>query len=102
MTVPDQRHINQVREALWHRPGAGASVMIGSGFSRNARRVRPGSKPLPMLDEIASHLSAKLYPDEGADEKIPQERILRLAQEYEGEFSPIGLHEALRANGGGR
>ena len=96
MTVPDQRHINQVREALWHRPGAGASVMIGSGFSRNARRVRPGSKQLPMLDEIASHLSAKLYPDEGADEKIPQERILRLAQEYEAEFSPIGLHEALR------
>ena len=96
MTVPDQRHINQVREALWHRPGAGASVMIGSGFSRNARRVRPGSKPLPMLDEIARDLSAKLYPDERADEKIPQEQILRLAQEYEAEFRPTGLHEALR------
>ena len=96
MTVPDQRHINQVREALWRLPGAGASVMIGSGFSRNARRVRPGSKPLPMLDEIARDLSAKLYPDDGADEKIPQERILRLAQAYEAEFGPTALHEALR------
>ena len=96
MTVPDQRHINQVREALWHRPGAGASIMIGSGFSRNARRVRPGSKPLPMLDEIARDLSAKLYPDDGADEKIPQERILRLAQAYEAEFGPTALHETLR------
>ena len=96
MTVPDQRHINQVREALWHRPGAGASVMIGSGFSRNARRVRPGSKPLPMLDEIARDLSAKLYPDERAGEKIPQERVLRLAQAYEAEFGTTALHEVLR------
>ena len=96
MTVPDQRHINQVREALWQRPGAGASVMIGSGFSRNARRVRPGSKPLPMLDEIARDLSAKLYPDERSDEKIPQERILKLAQAYEAEFGPTALHEALK------
>ena len=96
MTVPDQRHINQVREALWHRPGAGASVMIGSGFSRNARSVRPGSKPLPMLDEIARDLSAKLYPDDGADEKVPQERILRLAQAYEAEFGPTALHEVMR------
>ena len=96
MTVPDQRHINQVREALWHRPGAGASVMIGSGFSRNALRVRPSSKPLPMLDEIARDLSVKLYPDERADEKIPQERVLRLAQAYEAEFGPTALHEVLR------
>ena len=102
MTVPDQRHINQVREALWHRPGAGASVMIGSGFSRNARRVRPGSKPLPMLDEIARDLSATLYPDDGADEKIPQERILRLAQAYEAEFRPTGITRSPEENGGGR
>ena len=95
MTAPDQRHINQVREALWRRPGAGASVMIGSGFSQNARRVRPGSKPLPMLDEIARDLSANLYPD-GADEKVPPERVLRLAQAYEAEFGPTALHQALR------
>lgn len=95
MKVPDQRHINQVREALWRRPGAGASVMIGSGFSRNARRVRPGSKPLPMLDEIARDLSANLYPD-GAHEKVPPERVLRLAQAYEAEFGPPALHQALR------
>ncbi len=96
MKLPDQRHINQVREALWHRSGAGASVMIGSGFSRNSRRVRPGSKPLPMLDEIAKDLSARLYPDDGADEKIPPERVLRLAQAYEAEFGSTALHEALK------
>ena len=96
MTVPDQRHINQVSEALWRLPGEGASVMIGSGFSRNARGVRPGSKPLPMLVGIARELYASLYPDGGDAEKIPQERILRLAQAYEAEFGPTALHEALK------
>ena len=96
MKLPDQRHINQVRDALWRLPGAGASVMIGSGFSRNAQRVRPGSKPLPMLNEIAMDLSANLYPGDSGDEKVPPERVLRLAQAYEAEFGPTALHEALK------
>ena len=61
--LPDQNHINQVCEALWRRSGGGASVMVGSGFSRNARSVRPTAKPLPMLDEIAGELFQVLYPD---------------------------------------
>lgn len=96
MTFPDQRHINQVCEALWRRSGAGASVMVGSGFSRNARTVHPGAKPLPMLDDIARALSANLYPDRGTDQEVPPERVLRLAQAYEAEFKPTGLLEALR------
>lgn len=96
MTVPDQRHINQVSEALWRLPGEGASVVIGSGFSRNARGVRPSSKPLSMLDDIAMDLYSSLYPDDCAAEKIPQERILRLAQAYEAEFGPTALHESLK------
>ena len=49
-----------------------------------------------MLDEIARDLSARLYPDGGADEKIPPERVLRLAQAYEAEFGSTALHEALK------
>ena len=96
MTLPDQRHINQVCEALWRRPGAGASVMVGSGFSRNARTVRPGSDPLPLLDDIARALWEKLYPDRGTNQDVPPERVTRLAQAYEAEFKPTGLHNALR------
>ena len=48
-----------------------------------------------MLDEIARDLSANLYPDDGA-EKVPPERVLRLAQAYEAEFGPTALHEALK------
>lgn len=96
MTFPDQRHIDRVCDALWRRSGAGASVMVGSGFSRNARTVRPDSKPLPMLDGIATSLSVKLYPDRPTDQEVPPERVLRLAQEYEAAFKATGLHAALR------
>ena len=96
MTFPDQRYIDRVCEALWRRSGAGASVMVGSGFSRNARAIRPDSKPLPMLAEIAQALSAELYPNATANQEIPPERVLRLAQAYQAEFKPTGLHAALR------
>ena len=33
----DQSHIDQVRDALWGDYGNGASVMVGSGFSKFAR-----------------------------------------------------------------
>ena len=39
MTFPDQSHINRVRDALHQRAGNGASVMIGSGFSKNAEKI---------------------------------------------------------------
>ena len=94
--VPDQNHINQVREALWRRSGAGASVMVGSGFSRNARNVRPDSKTLPMLDELAGQIRRILYPQCETAQSPPPERILRLAQEYKGEFGPDALHDTLR------
>ena len=96
MIVPDQNHINQVREALWRRSGAGASVMVGSGFSRNARKVRLDSRPLPMLDELAGQILRILYPDRETTQSPPPERILRLAQEYQGEFGPAALHDTLR------
>ena len=33
MIIPDQSHVNRIREALWQRPEGCASVMIGAGFS---------------------------------------------------------------------
>ena len=103
MMVPDQRHINQVCDALWQPTGAGASVMVGSGFSRNARGLHEHSRPLPMLDDIADHLYAKLYPERDISKivdpqtkKLPPERILRLAQEYEGTFGESTLQDTLR------
>ena len=93
MTFPDQSHINRVRDALWQRSGNGASVMVGSGFSRNAVSVRPGSGSLPMWAEVTRKLHRDLYPD---GETGSQPDDLRTAQEYEVAFGRGALHHALQ------
>ena len=96
MIFPDQPYMNHVSEALW-RIGGGASVMVGSGFSRNARPRRPDPPPMPTLKEMARELHRMLHPCVGNPTDCPPpERVPRLAEEYQAAFGPIGLHEALR------
>ena len=98
----DQSHINQVRDALWRKGGNGASVMVGSGFSRCALSVRPDAKPAPMLSDLAFEIHERLYPERSAGgrqaegyEPIAGDRILSLAQEYETAFERVHLHQLL-------
>ncbi len=95
MPVPDQSHINQVRDALWQRSGGGASVMVGSGFSRSALNIRPDAKALPTWDELAREMLHKLYPQEPGETSAPDDP-LRLAQEYEAAFGRGELHRFLQ------
>ena len=97
MSVPDQSHINRVRDALWQRSGGGASVMIGSGFSRNALKARPDANDPPTWREVAKAVYDKLYPQGGdGDLGTATSDFLRLAQEYEAAFGPGDLHRFLR------
>ena len=93
MTFPDQSHINRVRDALWQRSGNGASVMVGSGFSRNSVPSGPQVVPLPTWEEVTRRLHAELYPQEDTASYPDQ---LRTAQEYEAAFGRGALHDALR------
>ena len=87
MTFPDQSHINRIRDALWLRSGNGASVMVGSGFSRNAVPIRPGAGQLPTWLDIAIQLRGEMYPN---DEKPRTPEIApRIAQEYEAAFGRV-------------
>ena len=95
MTFPDQSHIDRVRNALWQHTGGGASVMIGAGFSRCARKARPGASDPPMWLEVTKGISNKLYPLEDAEDSSPGDP-LRLAQEYESSFGRLDLHDFLR------
>ena len=61
MSLPDQKYMNHVRDALWSRAER-ASVMIGSGFSKNAQPARPDAGELPLWHELASAMFDKLYP----------------------------------------
>ena len=101
---PDQSHIDRVRDALWETRGNGASVMVGSGFSRCAVKVRPDADEIPMLPEVASEMAKRLYPNSGDAEQrgkrletTAPDGVLSLAQEYETAFGRGDLHQLLEA-----
>ena len=99
----DQSHIDQVRDALWARQGTGASVMVGSGFSKNSLNVRPDADGPPMLHAVAEAMHKRLYPRIDAEsvqvndaESVVAERIPSLAQEYKTAFGRGNLHQLLQ------
>lgn len=95
MSIPDQIHLNQVRDALWQGSGSGASVMVGSGFSKNARKIRPRAQDLPMWGDVVEAMSQKLYREE-SDTKSKVKSPLRIAEEYETAFGPSDLRHFIQ------
>ena len=102
MSFSDQPHIERIRDALWSRPGTGASVMVGSGFSRCANKVRSGVADSPLWQDLATEVTNRLYPidsldDESATSIRPSstDDFLRIAQEYETAFGRTDLHRFL-------
>ena len=100
---PDQSHIDQVRDALWGNYGNGASVMVGSGFSRYALQARPDASDPTMLPDVAIEMHKRLYPESGEVDRQAKvsattvaDRILSLAQEYETAFGRANLHQLLQ------
>ena len=89
---PDQLFLNHVRDALWRRPGQ-ASVMIGSGFSRNARKNRPDAPDIPLWPDLARALAKNL--SASRNEPEGEADPLELAQEYEQAFGRTRLHQFL-------
>ncbi len=93
--VPDQSHINRVRDALWQRFGGGASVMVGSGFSKHALKTRPDAEDPPLWRDVIEGMSCKLYP-KGTNGIPATDGHLRIAQEYETAFGRSDLHHFIR------
>ena len=101
MIFPDQSHINRVRDALWESPNSNASVMIGSGFSKNAVPAQSRTLRLPDWEEVTTQLYAALYPrtdsfDDPFSPSSGTDGMLRIAQEYLAAFGRTALHDALR------
>jgi len=105
MKFQDQSHVNFVRDALWrHKPIGRAAIMVGSGFSRNARPTSLSSRQMPQWSDMARMLCDQLYPvsDRERHEAAMRETqatsgFLRLAQEFEAVFGRLALHERIRA-----
>ena len=100
MTFQDQAHINRVRDTLWQNSANGASVMVGSGFSRNAISINPLAGPMPTWSDLANRLHGNLYPDKGSSQNEETMRsaanALRTAQEHEAAFGRTALHHELQ------
>ena len=98
MSLPDQKYMNHVRDALWSRAER-ASVMIGSGFSKNAQPARPDAGEFPLWHELARAMFDKLNPPglAGRRRSAPPSAsdpigALGLAQEFKGTFGRSSLH----------
>ncbi|AFY94157.1 hypothetical protein Cha6605_3141 [Chamaesiphon minutus PCC 6605] len=88
MLLPDQIHINRIRERLWCGRDIGqASVMIGSGFSRNAVKVYPTAPPFPLWNDLVGELQTRLG-SKNSD-------VIRLGSEYEVVFGRQSLDDLL-------
>jgi len=101
--IPDQSHMNRIREALWQRPEGCTSVMVGAGFSRNARKTGPDGREFPLWRDITGLLCSRLYPGGDSDrlkrameEASGTSGFLRLAQEYEAAFGRGPLHSLIQ------
>lgn len=100
MCLPDQNHIDQVRDALWRH---GASVMVGAGFSRNAISSVPNPNSLPILDNLEEAFFKELYPRQEYHNygNAPQNltnasNFPRLSREYELTFGRGRLNQLLQ------
>ena len=98
MSMPDQKYMNHVRDALWSH-GEQASVMIGSGFSKNAQPARPAAGELPLWSELASAMFDRLHPAtlsggrQGTSvNSLDSDGLLGLAQQFEDSFGRSSLH----------
>lgn len=88
MSLPDQIHIDRIRERLWCGRDIGqASVMIGAGFSRNAIKVVPNAPEFPLWYQLADKLKTQL--------QSTSSDPLRLASEYEVVFKRQSLDDLL-------
>ena len=99
MLPEDLSAIDLVRSALWQDRG-GASVMVGSGFSRNARNRLGGIATPPLWQDVAAALHARLYPRRAPSTNRPANDHLgdplALAQQYEVAFGRSQLHRLLQ------
>jgi len=84
-------HLERLREALWcDRQIGRASVLVGSGFSRNARQRAPASRPFPLWRDLGKAMVRDLKVDDQAINNL-----LRLASQYEAAFGRPALDDLL-------
>ncbi|WP_259634896.1 SIR2 family NAD-dependent protein deacylase [Stieleria sedimenti] len=101
MNGPITNHLHELRDKLHDRRGAKASVLVGSGFSRNAVPKFGTSRSFPLWEDLTKRIVSRLYrdPNEARERLVTAGAIssaLRLAQEFETQFRRPALIELVR------
>ena len=89
-------HLNEIRRQLWL---GHATVMVGSGFSKNADRTTSSTPLPPDWGQLAEELIFSLYPTLDASKRkdIQQKKsVLQLAEEYEAVAKRPSLNSLLK------
>ncbi len=96
-------HLNQIRQQLWkYRDYGPVSVMVGAGFSKNAKPKSIAVKPYPEWADLSKKMIDELYHYTDIKEReilyhkaeVPSQ-ILRLAYEYQTTFGSSSLDNFL-------
>ena len=103
MNFPDRNHLLQLRKELWQRPRSRASVMVGAGFSLNARPSPGVDMPFPTWRPLTRAMFEEVYPppDRGIadwEDRFNRSNPLRIASEYEAAFKRQKLESFIRSH----
>ena len=103
MNFPDRNHLIQLRKELWQRPRSRAAVMVGAGFSLNARPSPGIDTGFPTWRKLARAMFDEVYPPgdraiRDREERFNRSNPLRVASEYEAAFKRQKLESFLRAH----
>lgn len=93
--APDQlkRYLKEIADQLW---SGNAAVMVGAGFSRNAKPAGPTSASFPSWQELGDRFFEKLHRERPPSTEDRYLSILKLAEKVEATFGRPTLDQLLR------
>lgn len=106
--LPDYPHIKKISDHLWTDREIGkAAIMVGAGFSKNAKKVNAMVEEFPLWYDLGEKMFNELYSDLNISsnhllnlkkEKTSGLGVLKLANEYEVFFGRHQLNEFIKKN----
>ena len=91
----DNSHLEQLSQHLWQWPESRASVLVGSGISKNAIPIQGGQNSFPNWWELSQSMIEELYPDTPTQDSSSKSPT-RIASEYASRFGESKLEDFLR------
>ena len=86
-------YLSEIAERLWSEH---ASLMVGAGFSMNAKKNEVTTKKIPSWNDLGDCFHQKLFGKTPTEKDKSYLDVLRLANEIEATFGRPALNKILR------